>query len=85
MPSCHECSAPFTPALPLAALVCSACDECPVSQCRDCGNHHVALEAERCEGCAETNARALARDRRDAMRESYGDWLRDEGKDGRAW
>jgi hypothetical protein len=87
MTNCYECSAPFTPTPPLRDQVCSACGECPCTWCRDCGTYHTAdeLEAERCEECRESNARVAARERRDAIEEGRGDYLRDEGKDWRAW
>lgn len=45
----------------------------------------ATVSAERlCEECHASAVRAVEMDRRDAMREGYGDWLRDEGKDRRA-
>lgn len=44
------------------------------------------VSAERlCEECHASAVRAAVMDKRDAMRESHGDWLRDEGKDSRQW
>ena len=87
MPSCYECSTPFTPTTPLRDQVCSHCGECPSTWCRDCGTYHTAdeLEADRCEECTAGALRLAERERREAMEESRGDWLRDEGKDRRAW
>ena len=87
MPACYECSAPFTiPAgAVLSTLVCSQCGERPCTWCRDCGGWFAELELERCEECRAGALRLAERERRDAMEESRGDWLRDEGKDRRAW
>ena len=83
MPSCYECSHPFTPTPPLRDQVCSQCGECPSAWCRDCGGWFAEIEADRCEECMAGALRLAERERREAMEESRGDWLRDEGKDKR--
>lgn len=64
---------------------CGNCGERVGVTCRDCGNDCYADDLDsnrRCEDCAESAVRIARQDKRRADWEAYGDYLRDQQKDG---
>jgi hypothetical protein len=60
-------------------------ERCPwLETCAECSRKGADMHADRlCVDCHEHHEVVSERDRRDAAREAYGDYLRDEGKDRR--
>ncbi len=63
------------------ALACVADDDDDASHC-SCCPAPVGDDGRNCDECADELASAADRDKRDAVREGYGDWQRDAAKDG---
>lgn len=81
MSECVECSTPYTGD---PTQDCERCGETVSARCRDCSHYAADIAyGDRCEECENGHRKVVARERRDAMAEAYGDYLRDEGKDRR--